>query len=106
MVEKIYKVTISPTAKTSLINIVKYIREFSPQAAENVRKTILQKIKSLAKNPQKYPLESALSEIHGEFRFAKEWNYKIIFEIYKNKVDVLVIIHSKKDLPSIIQDII
>ena len=68
-----YKVTISPTAKNSLKNIVKYIREFSPQGAENVRKTILRKIK--------YPIESALSEINGEFRFAKEWNYKIIFEI-------------------------
>ncbi len=101
-----YKVTISPTAKNSLKNIVKYIREFSPQGAENVRKTILRKIKSLSKNPQKYPIESALSEINGEFRFAKEWNYKIIFEIYGNKVDVLVIIHSKKDLPSIIQEII
>ena len=95
--EEVYQVIISHTARASLRNIVEYIYEESPQAAQNVRKELFSLVESLANNPERYSPEPFLAHKPGTYRSASKWDYKITDQ----KVLVLDIVHMHQHLSRI-----
>lgn len=91
--EEVYQVIISHTARASLRNIVEYIHEDSPQAAQNVRKELIGLAESLTNNPERYSPEPFLAHKPGNYHSATKWDYKIIYRIIGQKVAVLDIVH-------------
>lgn len=63
--KKYYRVVIPPTAKESLQEIVKHIKQDSPTAAIKVRKTLLEKAKSLKELPERFSREMFLIDKPG-----------------------------------------
>ena len=94
--EPTHQVIISQTARTSLRAIVAYIRQDSPQAAQNVRKELIALAESLSASPERFPPEPYLAHKPGEYRSAKKWHYKLIYRITEKQVRVLDIVHTRQ----------
>ena len=93
-----YKVIISDQAKKSLKNIYTYIKEDSSlQAAQKVRDGIKDTIATLASNPEANGPANDLNDETIVYRRILKWSYRIIFRIYEEKLEVLVVeIHNTK----------
>ncbi len=89
-----YPVIVSSQAKQSLQEIVSYINEDSPQAAEYVKNTLIALIRSLGMAPEKYSKEYLLENKGKNYRFVTKWRYKIVYLFTGKKVLVLDIIHT------------
>lgn len=86
----------SEQARNSLADIYDYIyNKDSPNAAEKVLQTLLDKASSLSDERVEYPKDPhANSE---RFRFILQWSYKIIYERTDNKVVIIDVFHTKQD---------
>jgi plasmid stabilization system protein ParE len=94
---KQYPVKVSYQAKSSLKEIVSYIKKDSPMAANRVRKELINILKSLKNPPERYPKEKLLKERNKNYRSAIKWNYKIVYLFSGNQVEVLDIIHTSRN---------
>ena len=87
---KIYRVWWSPQALEDLKAIYDYIYEQSPKGANTVFDTLLDLGDSLETFPEKFPIESNVSNDIYTYRFVPKWNYKIIYRI-NHSLDIVII---------------
>ena len=93
-----YKIVISDLAKSDLRNIVRYISETeSITMAKYVERGILSEMKKLEHFPTAYPKDEYASTNEKTIRFLIKWNYKILFLIEANTVQVLGIFHTSQN---------
>jgi len=88
------------TAITALNKIYKYLKKnASESVADHVRHGIVTKVEVLRNFPGGYPIEPVLRHRPEKFRFIKQWDYKIIFEVNEpeNQVVILFICHVKQN---------
>lgn len=101
-----YEIAWEAAAINSLKKIYKWIEKNADKStADKVRLEIVTKVETLRKSPTIYPLEPALAHRPEKFRFIKQWEYKILFEV--NELGSLVIInlifHSKQSPQKLIK---
>jgi len=90
------KVIISNKARTSLKNIVEYLKkEVSKEVAEHVRKGILEKINQL-KRFSGYSAERYLEDLPSKYQSVTIWNYNIMYTVTEKEVRILNIIHTSR----------
>jgi len=93
-----YKIVISDLAKIDLQNIVNYISETeSYTKSKYVERGILSEIKKLERFPTAYPKDEYASTNEKIIRFLIKWNYKILFFIEINTVQVLGLFHTSQN---------
>lgn len=102
--KKYYRVVIPPTAKESLQEIVKHIKQDSPTAAIKVRKTLLEKAKSLKELPERFSREPFLIDKPGNYRSVTVWHYKIVYKILDDEIVILKFFHTSQD-PEVLRKI-
>ena len=79
-----------------LIEILDYISQDNPQAADNMKQTIVEAAKRLgampyANQPGRFP---------GTREKIAHPNYIVIYRVATNKVEILNIVHSRKNYPN------
>ena len=94
---KAAKLIWSKKAKVSLKNIYHYIKKDSPQAAEKVRTRLVETAEHLLIFPEKFPKEELLKETGANFRSISVWHYKIVYELYQDKIIVSNIFDTFQD---------
>lgn len=94
MVTKL-KIVIDDEAKSTLKQAYEYIKNDSLQNAEKVRKGILQSIKSIIHNPEKYPPDKYRSKNDGSYRAYEMFSYRITYHIQPTEIRVIRIWHTK-----------
>jgi plasmid stabilization system protein ParE len=104
--EDTFEIAWENTAITALNRIYKYLQKQASQAtAEHVRQSIVTKVEELRKFPTGHPLEPALRHRPEKFRFIKQWDYKVIFEVNEpeNQVIILFIFHTRQNPKKILE---
>ena len=94
-----YEIAWESTAIAALKKIYKWIEKNADKSsADKVRHEIVTKVDVLRKSPTSCPLEPSLTHRPEKFRFIKQWEYKIIFEVNEpeNQVIVNYIFHTKQ----------
>ncbi|MFN0215924.1 MAG: type II toxin-antitoxin system RelE/ParE family toxin [Saprospiraceae bacterium] len=93
-----YDIGWSNRVAKDLLKIKAYLLEnASETVAQKVLLRLYNSVEPTRKQPERFPLEPRLKK-HGNFRFIKVWNYKIIYEFTGNQIIVHRIIHSKRDM--------
>jgi addiction module RelE/StbE family toxin len=91
------KIVWSPLAVERVSEIVDYIAQDKPSAADNWIHTIFSKVEQLQSNPE---IGRLLPEINErEFRELIYGNYRIIYHIETKQISILTIRHGKQILP-------
>jgi plasmid stabilization system protein ParE len=89
---KQYKVQLTPRARTSINEIISNLREsVSASYATKVRKEILVTIKNLKTFPEAHQAFDELSDGSHEYRRALTLNYKIVFTVNEDILEVVVV---------------
>lgn len=86
-------------AKESLKSIYDFYKEKSPQGAQNVRKDLLQSPKSI-----QFAKQYQVDEINPKYRRIIVRDFKVLYKVNKNKIEVVDIIGSKQS-PSTLEKI-
>lgn len=95
------KIIWTPLAIDRASEIVDYIAQDKPSAAEKWVNTVFSKVEQLKSSPE---IGRIVPEIkHNQFREIIYGNYRIIYRIEKNQISILTIRHGKQILP--IEDI-
>lgn len=89
----------SAKAVSDLQGIAEYIRQHSPRAARKLKQDIIRKTRRLAL----FPLSGQkLFEFPDEdYRQLVFGNYRIIYEAVGDRVEILTVVHAKRDLRSL-----
>jgi len=91
-------------AGKQLKKIYKYIKKnYSETSARKFRKSIIDKIDGLRKNPERYPPEPLLSHRKENFRFILVNSFKIIYEYTNQEVRILYIYNTNQDTGKIVE---
>ncbi len=83
-------------AKKNLDNIYEYIAQDSVVAARKVKKELINLAHSLKDFPEKYPIETFLSDESGNYRSVSKWSYKIIYEVTDEYIIIVDIFHTSR----------
>ena len=96
-----YKVVITEQAESSLEKIVEYLLyNVSYEAADKVRKGVLESIYSLAKDPDSNAPANDLNEEKIVYRRIWKWSYRIVFRVVEKELEVLVVqVHHANENP-------
>src|SRR5215510_10787373 len=99
----VYTVIVSKSAKNDLREIIKFISKENPMNAMNILKRIEERINSLDHFPERggYVPELLKNKIK-DYRQLIESPWRIIFKIEGQKVDVLIIIDSRRNTQDIL----
>jgi plasmid stabilization system protein ParE len=91
-------------ALNAVESIYKYILQKSLQGAETVKKEIFAAIDSLQTYPERFPVDR---DIKSPYRRCLVRNYKIIFRIYNERKQILIIHiwNSKRSTESLLKEI-
>jgi plasmid stabilization system protein ParE len=91
-------------ALNAVEDIYRYILQKSLQGAESVREEILSAVGSLDKNPERFPIDK---DLKSPYQRCLVRNYRIIFRIYHDKKQVLIIHvwNSKRSTHSLFKEI-
>ncbi|CAN5224015.1 hypothetical protein BH09BAC1_BH09BAC1_10570 [soil metagenome] len=84
-------------AKQALKEIVQFIAKDSQAGALHVKKTLLKLSRTLGRFPNKFPQESLLNEIPGNYRSVAKWNWKIIYEVTHSEVVIVQVLDTRQD---------
>jgi len=84
-------------AVSELKGIYDFICNDSPSAAAKVRDELLRSAKDLKTMPRKFQIYEFANEAGGEYRSFTRWRYRIIYEIMKDTIHIVRIIHTSKD---------
>lgn len=101
---KRYRVIVSDQAKQSLRSIVRHIAAESPSAANYVRKSLIDLMRTLDRSPEKYSAEEYLQHKKGNYRSVTKWHYKIVYVVKTREVIILDVIHTGRN-PEVIRKI-
>jgi plasmid stabilization system protein ParE len=89
---KKYKVQLTPRARASIDKIVGDLRRFgSPTYATKVRREIIAAIKSLKTFPEAHQAFGELTDEEHEYRRALILDYKIVFTVKDEVLEVIVV---------------
>jgi plasmid stabilization system protein ParE len=91
------KVIIEEEAKNALKNICAFIEINSQLQAKSLRKNVLNSIKELAKNPQKYPPDKFQKQNDGSVRAFELFRLRITYSVSKTHITILRIRHTKRN---------
>ena len=98
MVKKHYKVVWQDEAKATLRSIYTRIKkQESLEQAKRVRSRLKEEGDSLGFIPHKYVKEPLLESSRRDIRFKAVWSYKLVYEVTKEHVVILDIIHTSRD---------
>jgi plasmid stabilization system protein ParE len=88
-----YKVQLTPRARTSINQIVAELRRrgVSPAYLTKVRREIIATIRSLGTLPKMHQQMDELSDGQTEYRRALVLNYKVVFTIQDDVLEVIVV---------------
>ncbi len=102
-----YRVIITPEVREGSQNIVEYLEENASFAiADKVRKSLLNVIADLSKMPHRHSIVRQISDEKVTYRRVLQWNYRMIFVINEDKIEVRVIdISSDRRNPSYLEQI-
>jgi len=93
-----YDIGWSNRVAKDLLKIKAYLLEHtSEKVAQKVLSRLYNAVEPTRKMPERFPLEPRMKR-HGNFRFIKVWNYKIIYEFTGNQIIVHRVIHGKRDM--------
>jgi len=73
---------------------ISYIAKSSPKNAHKVLITIKELVNALDTFPYAYPIEPVFNK--DDVRFIAKWNFKIIYRITKNQIQILRIFNTKQ----------
>lgn len=73
--------------------------KYGTKKADKLRMDIVSKAEVLRQMPTKHPLEPALYHLPQKFRFIKQSDYKLIYQVVDTKQQVIIvaIFHTKQD---------
>lgn len=94
---QIFEIKIPPIVEDELAAFANYIAIDNQAAAAKWYHTIVEKIYSLETNPLRCPLAIESNLYNFEVRNLIVRNYRIIFRVQKNKVEILHIRHAKQN---------
>jgi len=100
MVEKTFKVIVSPIAKVRLKKIYSYYKEnVSLEVARKIRNGLLDEVDTLKKRPESKALLRMKKRVVPPYRYIKKWSYKIIFQVFENEdfVSVVDFMHDREN---------
>ena len=92
------KIVWSPLAVERASEIVDYIAQDKPLAAEKWIHTVFSKVEQLRSNPETGRIVPEINE--SQFRELIYGNYRIIYHIGTKQVSILTIRHGKQILPT------
>lgn len=91
------KTIIQPNVFNEAENIYFFIKENSPQNAQNFKKELTTKIDEVELNPEIYPKEPYLSTKNGTYRFALVMqSWKLLFKVTQSLLLFLGIVHTSR----------
>jgi antitoxin ParD1/3/4 len=94
---------LSPVAADDLVNIWQYIREQSSvKLADRVESVIREKILFLARNPRTGHRRKELTDL--PLRFFPVYLYLIVYRAEMKPLQVVAILHGKRDVESVLKD--
>lgn len=97
MVMKKRNVILSLKAKSSLVDIIAYLKKnASSSIAKYVRKGLIEKCKSLG-DFSGYSKERYLEDLPEEYYSTYKWDYLIIYKVSDKEVRILNIIHTRRN---------
>ena len=97
MVGRHFEIVWSATAERQLHTIFKYLEKDSPEAAEKVINKILSATRTIVKNPKKYNPDKYKIVNDGSFRALEVYKYRISYQIDKNAIVILRVMHTKQN---------
>jgi toxin ParE1/3/4 len=100
-----YEVRLTEVAEADLESLYKYVLTTrSDEIADDLLNRIDQAIESLQMFPERgaYPSELANTGI-TEIRQLVYWPYRIIYEVFGRKVEILAIVDGRRDMRSLLQ---
>lgn len=89
------RVVWSEKARNALADIYDYVYQDSPETAEKVLETLVEKATSLEDKRIEYPRDPILND--ERFRFIIQWDFKILYQRTESEVIILDIFHTRKD---------
>jgi addiction module RelE/StbE family toxin len=89
-------------AVSELKAIYDFIYADSPSAAVKVIDELFRTARELKIMPRKFQIYEFADEVKGEYRSVVKWRYRIIYEVLKDTVHIVRIIHTSKDTLKII----
>ncbi len=97
MVDKKLKVLWDNQAKEYLKKSIEYIKQDSPQNAENVRQIIKKKVNEIPANPWRYPIDKYRLNNIGEFRAFEVFGFRISYYVGNTEIRVVRIRHTRQE---------
>lgn len=95
------KYLLTDAAKADIREIVQYVRQFSPDAAQSVRIRLRAEIRRLAEFPLLGHARSDLAT--ADLRFWSVYSYLIVYRPEARPLQIIRVLHGSRDLPNILQ---
>ena len=87
-----YKIQLTPRARASIIRIVNQLgEEVSKDTAQHVQKGIMEAIQKLETFPEAHKVFEEISTQKVVYRRVLKWQYKIVFTVDNDKLEVIVV---------------
>ena len=87
-----YQVVITADANAGIQEIVDYLETtISLEAADKVRKGLIETIKSLSTMPNRNTIVKEISDQQIVFRRIMKWSYRIVYTVQEDKIRVVVV---------------
>lgn len=96
MEEAIFKIRWSAPARKELIRYITYIKSDSPKNAEKVKGDILQKARTLSKNPERFTPDQFKIGNDGSVRYFELHSLRISFEVSDGYIDIIRCRHTSR----------
>jgi plasmid stabilization system protein ParE len=92
-------IEILPPARSDLLEIVSYISQSRPSAAEGLHRTLIEAISELERHPQRGPLVPDLTVLTGiEIRRLLISSYSVLYSCKGGRVVVYRVLHQSRDI--------
>ena len=97
-----FKLHVYPAANRDLLEVVDYVNEMSPEAAKRTYDTIIDKIGSLSRMPQRCMLlKNPTLRIKG-YRVIKADRYLVFYVVTGKTVEIRRILHERREYETIL----
>lgn len=97
-----YEIRLSPLAINDVQEIMTYIAEDNPTAAEEVGNTLYSKIEELARFPKMGSLLSSKTHVRTDYRFLVCGRYLVFYKIEGDFISVYRILNGVRDYLSVL----
>jgi toxin ParE1/3/4 len=91
-----YKVEITRTAKSDILEIFDHIARDNPVAAANFVRQLEGQIRSLKQYPLRYPIIPESVDLKREYRHLLYGSYRTIFKVEAKSVIIVRVIHGAR----------